>query len=76
VVAPWRAVLALFDAHGAAVQHAGLAPAKGGFQWFNFMCVTMNPWMSGAKTVTVHSFAIEAHRRCAVSARAGCSLTL
>jgi len=41
VVAPWQAVLQLFDVHSEAVQHAGLAPAKGGFQWFNFMCVQL-----------------------------------
>ena len=40
VVAPWEAVLALFDGLGAAVQHAGVAPAAGGFEWFNFFWVT------------------------------------
>ena len=36
VVAPWRSVARLFDAHGARMQHAGLAAANGGWQWFNF----------------------------------------
>jgi len=36
VVSPWRSVVLVFDQLGDKVQHAGLAPATGGFEWFNF----------------------------------------
>ena len=36
VVSSWRAVRSLFALHHPVVQHAGMAPAEGGWEWFNF----------------------------------------
>jgi hypothetical protein len=40
VVASWRAVRSLFALHHPVVQHAGIAPAEGGWEWFNFFWAT------------------------------------
>jgi hypothetical protein len=39
VVSNWADVLSIFDTHGARIQHAGLAPAVEGHEWYNFFWV-------------------------------------
>lgn len=36
VVAPWREVVSLFSHYGSVVQHMGLGPHKGGWEWWIF----------------------------------------
>ena len=51
VVASWRAVRSLFALLHPVVQHAGIAPAEGGWEWFNFFWVMGNHAMKNVQPI-------------------------
>ena len=51
VVASWRAVRSLFALLHPVVRHAGIAPAEGGWEWFNFFWVMGNHAMKTVQPI-------------------------